>query len=66
MPFSQVFHAVPSAVEEIREKLLIFAGLANLSIGTNRRLTRRSRLALEESRELLIELRRRGALSSSL
>jgi len=66
MPLSQVFHAAPSAVEEVRERLLIFEGIATLSINTSRGLTRRSRLAVQESRQLLIELGRREALSSHL
>ena len=66
MPLSQVFHAASSAVEEVRERLLIFEGIATLSINTSRGLTRRSRLAVQESRQLLIELGRREALSSHL
>jgi len=66
MPLSQLFHAAPSAVEEVREGLLIFEALAVSSINTSRELTQRSRLALRESRQLMIDLRRREALSSSL
>ena len=66
MPLSQLFHAAPSAVEEVREGLLIFEALAVSSINTSRGLTQRSRLAVQESRQLLIELGRREALSSHL
>jgi len=45
---------------------LIFEALAVSSINTSRGLTQRSRLALQESRQLMIELRRHEALSSSL
>jgi|SRR5689334_7790587 hypothetical protein len=66
MSSSQEIHAVPTALEEIRENLLIFEGAAILSINTSRRLARRSRMALQESRQLLIKLARREALSSYL
>ena len=66
MPLSQLFHAAPSAVEEVREGLLIFEALAVSSINTSWGLTQRSRLAVHESRQLLIELGRREALSSHL
>ncbi len=66
MPLSQVFRAAPSAMEEVRENLLIFEGIAFPSISTSRGLIRRSRLAVQESRRLLIDLGRREALSSHL